>query len=48
MFKNLQNWIIAHVTKNFFDSPLLKKLAEENYQYEKSVNELVYKSHSTV
>lgn len=28
MFKNLQNWIIAHVIKLSFDSPLLQKLAE--------------------
>lgn len=26
-FKDLQNWIIAHVIKISFDSPLLKKLA---------------------
>ena len=27
MFKNLQNWIIAHVIKISFDSPTLRKLA---------------------
>jgi hypothetical protein len=27
MFKNLQNWIIAHVIEISFDSPMLKKLA---------------------
>jgi predicted unusual protein kinase regulating ubiquinone biosynthesis (AarF/ABC1/UbiB family) len=27
-FKDLQKWIIAHVIKISFDSPLLKKLAE--------------------
>lgn len=40
--------MIAHVTKLSFDSLLLKKLAEENYQYEKSVYELLQKEKSTV
>jgi predicted unusual protein kinase regulating ubiquinone biosynthesis (AarF/ABC1/UbiB family) len=33
MFTNLRNLFIAHIIKISFDSPLLKKLAEENYQY---------------